>query len=61
MSDTSTKRVEELARYHELSAKHYAESPEGSARSLAHLASAELIRALAAERNALRAALEEKE
>lgn len=58
MSDTSTKRALEVAKFHEVSEELYADNPEDSGRRAMHHISANLLRALAAERDALRAALQ---
>ena len=55
MSDTSTKRALEVAKFHEVSEELYAGNPEDSGRRAMHHISANLLRALAAERDALRA------
>ena len=55
MSDTSTKRALEVAKFHEVSEELYADNPEDSGRRAMHHISANLLRALAAERDALRA------
>lgn len=54
MTDTSTKRAEEVAKFHDLSELLYADNPEDSGSRAMHAVSAALIRALAAERDALR-------
>jgi hypothetical protein len=59
MSDTSTKRALEVAKFHEVSEELYADNPEDSGRRAMHHISANLLRALAAERDGLRAALSE--
>jgi len=58
MSDTSTKRALEVAKFHEVSEELYADNPEDSGLRAMHHISANLLRALAAERDALRAALQ---
>jgi hypothetical protein len=57
MSDTSTKRALEVAKFHEVSEELYADNPEDSGSRAMHHISANLLRAIAAERDALRAAL----
>lgn len=55
MSDTSTKRALEVAKFHETSEALYADNPEDSGRRAMHHISANLLRSLAAERDALKA------
>ena len=55
MSDTSTKRALEVAKFHKVSEELYADNPEDSGRRAMHHISANLLRDLAAERDALRA------
>jgi len=57
MMDISTKRALEVAKFHEVSEELYADNPEDSGLRAMHHISANLLRALAAERDALRAAL----
>ena len=57
MSDISTKRALEVAKFHKASEELYADNPEDSGLRAMHHISANLLRALAAERDALRAAL----
>jgi hypothetical protein len=54
MSDTSTKRALEVAKFHEVSEELYADNPEDSGLRAMHHISANLLRALTAERDALR-------
>jgi hypothetical protein len=58
MSDTNTKRALEVAKFHEVSEELYADNPEDSGRRAMHHISANLLRSLAAERDALRAEVE---
>ena len=55
MSDTNTKRALELVKFHEISEELYADNPEDSGRRAMHHISANLLRDLVAERDALRA------
>lgn len=59
MTDISTKRAEEVAKFHDLSEQLYADNPEDSGLRAMHAISATLLRALAAERDALREALDD--
>ena len=55
MSDTSTKRALEVAKFHEVSEELYADNPEDSGSRAMHHISANLLRDLAAERDMWRA------
>lgn len=50
--------VESLARFHELSVQRYSDDPEDSGLAACHSMSAAMLRALCAERDRLRAAIQ---